>query len=359
LNLTHVHGVSEDGLEEMPVLMATCGYDKNVHVSQIIRQSGDQEEEEEQEGSGEEEIKNEHIISFSGHNWSVTGVDFCPLAFPFSNEPEKSLDILIASLDQEGDVFVWNAWSGEKLLSIKLPGAGRSSDVSSNPLRFRPMQKDAQEKLFIVTSFGKALHCILIQVSGRDSSSAEDSEELKLSPKIVSVQTRHEKNISSLDWSQDGKWLLSSSEDKVCLWDTSTLLGSPSSKDPFRLVTSIPAQTGKISSCTFLEFFENTLPSSPLPSSSSQQQQQQKDLPPRVLVGEYQSMHIWEVRNPNLSSGKPTKVSSFLSCQDGVVTCLDALVVPNSVSAESTGPFSWMLVSASGSAENNLKLWRL
>lgn len=111
LKATHLYGESTeecvDSLSSGPALLATCGYDKVVQVTKLSSASS---------SSAMEAVS---MTSFGGHQRSVTSVDFCPLAFSAPHKDWK-VDYLVSSLDLEGDLFIWNAWTGDQLLSLKM-----------------------------------------------------------------------------------------------------------------------------------------------------------------------------------------------------------------------------------------------
>ena len=174
---------------------------------------------------------------------------------------------------------------------------------------------------------------------------------ITLKEKVKSVNTPHNKNISNLNWSKDGRWLITSSEDMVAVWDASACTSqfssstsSSSTRDPFKLVSQIPSQNGKISSCAFLESGSENIA---LSAATSE--------PPHIIFGEYQAMHIWRISisSSPFSSSAPTRLCSMTSCQEGVVSCID---VCSNLESRSHGI---LLASASGGSVNNLRLWKL
>lgn len=97
--------------ENVPVLLATCGYDKCVTITSIDC---------EKSVSGGTNVSSiSKATTFSGHQRSVTSVDFCPQAF-LSDNHNCGMDFFVASLDAEGEMIVWNAWTGQDYLTAKL-----------------------------------------------------------------------------------------------------------------------------------------------------------------------------------------------------------------------------------------------
>lgn len=97
--------------ENVPVLLATCGYDKCVTITNIQCEKS--------------LSRNSKILSiskattFCGHQRSVTSVDFCPYAF-FSSNNICGMDFFVGSLDAEGELIIWDAWTGKEFLNTQL-----------------------------------------------------------------------------------------------------------------------------------------------------------------------------------------------------------------------------------------------
>lgn len=138
----------------------------------------------------------------------------------------------------------------------------------------------------------------------------------------------------------------------VDLWDTAPVKSG--SKDPLHFVAKIPSQNGKISSCIFLESKKRVS----VDGVESEREEDGDSVPPRIVLGEYQSMHIWQITASASSSFAQSNVSRILSlpsCQEGVVCCLDASIGSHTNEEDPC----LVLSSASGSQENNLKLWKI
>lgn len=132
---------------------------------------------------------------------------------------------------------------------------------------------------------------------------------------IRSFPTLHKRHIHTIDWSLDGKFLLTASEDCVVVWDSCNFV-------QFR---SLPNQSGKITSATFVS--------------------KQNSSPEFVVFGQYESLFVW-----NFSCSK-TPIKPLVVPQahlGGNISCL----------ASGTDPDGKVLLS-SGCAckEQNLKLW--
>ncbi|KAI9595689.1 hypothetical protein BDF19DRAFT_61857 [Syncephalis fuscata] len=174
----------------------------------------------------------------------------------------------------------------------------------------------------------------------------------------------HQKNIGQLDWSPDGIYLVTASEDAVCVWDAATL----------KPLHTQPAQTGKIASCCFVSdpiMNNNNNRSSngpvPIPSTS------------RIAFGEYESIYLWRFRDTLTSSAQHSSTAStngvymngggqasdmkdsrdtpaltLTTVQSGMVNCLAPLIT---LSEDGSGTLSICLASGSGHRDSNLKLW--
>jgi WD40 repeat protein len=165
---------------------------------------------------------------------------------------------------------------------------------------------------------------------------------IELQETVIPLVTPHVKNITNLDWSKDGRWLVTSSEDMAIVWDVGSVSNPLVSRDgesPFVEFCKIPAHSCKISFCTFLEpqkSFSETL----------------SDEPPLVIFGEYQALHVWKITKPTGSTVSPVRVTSIPNCQNGVVSCID-----NCFDESFDSPTS-LVVSSSGGVKNNLKIWK-
>ncbi|KAK9762294.1 hypothetical protein K7432_012117 [Basidiobolus ranarum] len=267
-------------------LLATASYDKTVRIWNI--------------GSSN---KVECATTFTGHTRSVTAIDFCPVAGSNS----------CCSVDAEGELKVWNIFTGICEKTIRLSSTSKYSGYSSNPVRYNP-----QAGSKVATAISNTL--IYIDVFAcEDNSSASDH----LSTRTFATQ--HSKNIFTVDWSLDGSFLLTASEDLICVWDATT----------FKVIYTQQPQTGKISSCCFLA--NNN------PTSNS------KTL--RVAIGEYEVIYIWAFAGGDGEA----KLKAMPGAQNGVVSCLASGYISDT-STNNKSPIL-LLTSASGSKDENLKTW--
>lgn len=200
------------------------------------------------------------------------------------------------------------------------------------------MDGEKSEKCDIAAAFGKSVYYISVNVIMES--------EIELQESIIPISTPHVKNITNLDWSKDGRWLVTSSEDMAVVWDAHTMSISGSGREgapSFFEVCKIPLHSCKISYCTFLE------PQTPLSSEDKPSQ----NGPPLVIFGEYQALHIWKISKSTGNTAAPVRVTSIPNCQNGVVSCIDTCY------DESFDNPTLLVASSSGGVKNNLKLWKL
>ena len=178
-------------------LLATASYDSNVRLWAA-------------QSSGQWQCDK----IYSEHTHAVTAVDFRPTS-------QLSSDVLVASLDAEGHLRVWSASS--LVVKVSLSIAGRSfSGFTPCPLKFSPV---SPHKL-VAMAMGTVLTLLSIEDVGSRSS----------------IATPHEKTISTLDFSPDGNYLLLASDEKITIWQSSTL----------QLLHTQKVRMDKISSATFI-----------------------------------------------------------------------------------------------------------
>jgi WD40 repeat protein len=130
---------------------------------------------------------------------------------------------------------------------------------------------------------------------------------------IRTIATDHGKNICSFDWSTDGNFLAASSEDKICVYDTSQ----------WKCVWNYTSES-KISSCAFVKSGGN------------------EKL--RLLYGGYENIFLWQCGTPG---EQPKKVGS----QSGTVMSIACCSV---AAGQQT-----FVASASHHQEKNLMLWTI
>ncbi|KAK9727775.1 hypothetical protein K7432_001594 [Basidiobolus ranarum] len=267
-------------------LLATASYDKTVRIWSVSSSS-----------------KIECVTTFSGHTRSVTAVDFCPM-----NDN-------CCSVDAEGELKVWNAYTGVCEKTIRLSSASKYSGYSSNPVRYNPK---------IGSKAATAISNTLIYI---DVFACEDNSSAADHPSTRTFSTQHNKNIFIVDWSPNGSFLLTASEDLICIWDTVT----------FKVIYTQQPQTGKISSCCFL--------ANDTPNSDSKTM--------RVAIGEYEIIYIWAFAGGDGEA----KLKAIPGAQNGVVSCL-ASGCTNDVPTNDNSSRT-LLASASGSKDGNLKTWNV
>lgn len=137
--------------------------------------------------------------------------------------------------------------------------------------------------------------------------------------RTINLTNVHRKNIISIDWSVDGLWMMTTSEDLVCIWTYSFVQG----QSEIKCVSQIPSQGGKISSSLFL------------PRMGA----------PLVAFGEYQNVYLWEVPiSPSFAHVPYFNVSAH----KGVVASICSGMSARGV---------FLVVTSSGDRENNLKIW--
>ncbi|RUP43969.1 hypothetical protein BC936DRAFT_150129 [Jimgerdemannia flammicorona] len=182
--------------------------------------------------------------------------------------------------------------------------SSKSGFSTVNPLRFHPHQPN-----LVAAGFSTTLSIIDISSYKNDSNSS-----LSSSTKTLTTN----RDISSIDWSGDGLYLVAASEDTICVWETSH----------WKMITQHNTQN-KLTSCVFLS-------SATAPSGSS-------DKSMRIAFGEYEAISVWQ-----FLGGNPTRVSAPM----GTVTAL-------ACGTRSDGSGKLFLASTSSSKDNNLKIWHV
>jgi WD40 repeat protein len=143
---------------------------------------------------------------------------------------------------------------------------------------------------------------------------------------MKTFSTHHTRNIHSIDWSKDGKYLCTASEDAVIVWETTA----------FQQVHTTGSQ---ISNIRFASFICAAGPVSDW-----------------IAIGQYESMLLWRFTNsPKVSStscqsvGGQTIVAVHNAHMGGNVICIASMRDPETGKA--------YLVSCGACKEDNLKLW--
>ncbi|KXS11331.1 hypothetical protein M427DRAFT_147845 [Gonapodya prolifera JEL478] len=370
-------------LNELPLMLATSSMDKTVRVYPITSA----------------ETCPEPIKTFLDHRASVTAVDFCPYVAvgnegtPMDVEKYDSslrINIFCGSLDAEGELKVWSPLTGKCEKSIKLPS---KTAYSSNPLRFRPANRlsgtlTVSAQTTIAAAIASSLNLVDFAIPLHDKTSApplqvasnRKASSANLSASLLSAttdseasilvySTPHAKNIMSLDWSSDGQWLTTASDDILCLWEV-----GQSVIDGCKLVAQQPISNGKVSSCAFLQEQAPLLPGSSDASS-----------PPRIVFGEFEKLYVWDPSTGMASSsGSPygkfggsgggLSVSALTSQEKDLTSAISGLACVGTWLIEERdqgegdtaeeqssagGRRTLVLASASSGKESNLKLWEV
>ncbi|KAJ3086758.1 hypothetical protein HK102_012554 [Quaeritorhiza haematococci] len=219
---------------ELPILLATSSADKTVRIWEFKNMRiGDAIRTRESTptqgltgttvnggNKGDSESAPQLLLTYTGHNRAVTSVDFCPVAVVVapagpnaadsasscsdrkgnmngSCEAVDQVKVWCGSLDAEGEMRIWEARTGKTMKSIKLPASSRCSGYSSNPLRFRPCHSNpSQQRMFLATAFATSLHYVQLEITAENGGAIGEEH-------VHMVNTPHQRNVSSLDWSAD------------------------------------------------------------------------------------------------------------------------------------------------------------
>ncbi|KAG0257124.1 hypothetical protein BG011_004145 [Mortierella polycephala] len=241
-----------------------------------------------------------------GHKITVTSVDFCPSVG--SNH--------CVSCDGDGELRLWDFMTGQCERVIKLllkPG------YSSNPVRYHPHIPN-----LVAVAVGTTIYTVQIN-------------DPKSQPRPIN--TTHDKNITTLDWSSHGNLLVSASEELICVWDTTHAT-------QWKVLST--QQSQKISSCAFLKSHNaagSTTAGTVSNSSTS------AAATTRLVYSTYEKIFVWTfsvngyMRKTSLVDvqAHPGKAVIALTC---CKTSLD-------------GENELLLASASAGNDGNLKLWRI
>ncbi|KAI9024221.1 WD40-repeat-containing domain protein [Hyaloraphidium curvatum] len=394
---------SRAAISGMPVLLATGSMDKTVRIHIVQGLLPDRV-------SLEAELGAPFLRSFSEHKASVTSVDFCPIAIAGADGLEVELpldgttariDVLCASVDGDGEVKLWSAVTGRVEKSILLP---LRAAYATNCVRFRPAShwvppgtgsragKGGPKGILATVACAVANQLNLIELA-LPSSQTDSPLSNAASPKTVNhrnvgaasvsghtgvtfssgddeysiriYSTPHAKNINSVDWSNDGSYLVTASEDVVCVWEVGTA-GMPDSG--CTVAFQIPLSTGKIASCVILQDAARAgLPSTAAdepatPSSPTRA----RSRPPRIAFGDYDRFYIW---NPPSAGSSAASQAVVPSVQSGNIGCLasvgawDGTVKADPVTVDENPhllhqePRDILLAAGSSAREDNLKLW--
>ena len=168
---------------------------------------------------------------------------------------------------------------------------------SQNPLRYHPHDGNR-----LACDNGTQLFVVDVAAAKVNASGASEG--------IKSIHTKDSKNISSMDWSQDGNYLVTSSDELIALYDTIH----------WKMVSGQTIQA-KVNSCAFTRGDTGKL---------------------RVVYGDYEAIFIWEC---SISGSQPKRAAS----QSGTIQGIACAVVDN----------TQVVASASSHHKDNLMLWTL
>ncbi|KAF8956916.1 hypothetical protein BGZ46_002287 [Entomortierella lignicola] len=241
------------------------------------------------------------LAVLKGHECNVTGIDFCPSIG--SNQ--------CVSCDREGKVRLWDFTTGECLRVI--PVAPKSM-FSSSSVRYHPLNPSV----------------IAVAMGGLFFMVQADSQ-----PEAISraIGTKHNKQITTLDWTSQGDYIVTASDELICVWDTTNTT-------QWRLVRYHASQ--KISSCAFLKTRSTTIN---VESMSTTQ----------LVYGDYENIWIWTF-NPgkDKQNGFVANPQVYAKAHPGAT--VTALACATMSLEEET---AIVLASASSSKDGNLKLWQV
>lgn len=169
-------------------------------------------------------------------------------------------------------------------------------------MRFHPRGNN-----YLAAAVSNTLYILDISACKNNSSSSDNIS-------TRTINTTHSRNISSIDWSPDGAFLVASSDDMVTVYET----------QHWKKISSQAAQT-KISGCSFVQTRDK--------AGSGQL---------LVAYGEYEAFCLWQF-NP---SGNPPK--HVQSAQSGTVVGIASVLQPDGQT---------LMASASHSKTKNLMIW--
>ncbi|OBZ81468.1 Transcriptional corepressor LEUNIG [Choanephora cucurbitarum] len=271
-------------------LVATSSYDKTLRIWDVGSAIASKEtdsivKKEEDSSESNSNMIPKQLVKLDCRA-QVTAVDFAP------DRPDT-----ICSLDAEGELKVWNLNTSNCEKSVKMTQS--KSGFSPNPMRFHPRTAS-----ILACAVGNQIYIIDITSAKNSTNAGNDTIGIR------TINTDHGKNICSFDWSSDGGFLVASSEDKICVYETSH----------WKCVTSQMSQ--KISSCAFIHGSTDKL---------------------QLLYGGYQDIFLWQCSIPG---AQPKKVGT----QSGTVVSIACC------------PVAGQTVVASAShhpKEKNLMLWTI
>ncbi|OUM68055.1 hypothetical protein PIROE2DRAFT_58343 [Piromyces sp. E2] len=279
-NLTGVVGNAvtaanaESIINSIPTLLVTGSIDKTVRIWKLNGIKN---------GTINEKEPYEMVTVFENHNWNITAADFCPVAVCSNQnidgfgEAGKKVMVYCGSLDAEGELKIWNVVSKKILKSVKLNKSSKF-DYLSNPLRFRPVNNGTffisdSTIITLVAVYATSLIVIDFILPQQNNPNVDGCDDYT----IRTRQTDHKKYISTLEWSNNGDYLITASEDMIYVWNIDTT-------NEFQVIYSIPSDNEKITSCIFLpDPFIQSL--NPLTSSLKRI---------CIVYSAYDNIYVWE-----------------------------------------------------------------
>ncbi|KAI7824311.1 WD40-repeat-containing domain protein [Gamsiella multidivaricata] len=237
-----------------------------------------------------------------GHKMVVTAVDFCP----------SIGSKYCVSCDGDGELRLWDFMTGHCEQVIKLVA---KPVYSPNQVRYHP-----QNPNIVAVAIGQVLYMVQIN----DSKSQHRT-----------ISTNHVKHISTLDWAAQGNYLVTASEDQVCVWDTV----QPAQ---WRVLTT--HQSPKISSCVFLK-------SEPRNGAAGTTAGAGQSATTRLAYGDYEKIWIWTFTGNGYMRSVP--LADPQAHPGAAVTALACST------SNLDGENAVVLASASAGKDGNLKLWRV
>lgn len=164
--------------------------------------------------------------TFSQHTHAVTAVHFQ------QSFTRSAKNLLVASLDAEGDIRIWCA--DTLTVKVALSIAGREfTGFTPCPLKFSPIAP------YQTVAMAMGTQLVILSL---DDSILQHGHASEAVAKRATLPTPHEKSINTLDYSPDGQWLLLASDEKITVWHTVT----------WQLVYTQTVRMDKISSSTFI-----------------------------------------------------------------------------------------------------------
>ncbi|KAF9402120.1 hypothetical protein BGZ94_005006 [Podila epigama] len=285
------------------LLLATASHDSTIRIWDLALLAL---------GSGPVKL----VQVLKGHKITVTAVDFCP---GFGNNR-------CVSCDGDGELRLWDFMSG---LCERVIRMSAKPVFTPNPVRYHP-----QNPYIVAVAMGGTLY--VVQINDQAASPRP-------------INTTHSKYISTLDWSSQGNFLVTASDDQVCVWDTTQ--GSNCSQ--WRVAAS--QQSQKISSCAFLKSIQANGSSSAdgtiNNNSNRNGSSDGRTTTTRLVYGDYEKIWVWTFNAGGYASSVP--IADPQAHPGAAVTALACSVT--SVDSEN----ALVLASASAGKDGNLKLWRV